>query len=645
MQKKQIYIADTIHKTILLSNFEKEVISTQLFNRLHNISQNSTAYLTFPTNRTSRFEHSLGTMKLCGDIFYQSLCNTEEDVLEKFFNDFEESCINIIVDNTILSKTDATKSDMYRGILGDTNLEEDILKNYCSFEICSSFYNNYVPLNISKDNLFLYLLLFQAIRLCGLLHDIGHPPFSHITENALTSVYHEIKHKENKTTREQNYVKILESYGLDEKDAQLHEIMGNKMTERMISDLIFSNNDWQVDMSFENKYFKILVYEVVKHIFKEETHFCQDIHRIIDGVIDGDRLDYVSRDLVNSGIDQGIIEYSRLISSMKLFRDDPLKNKEFRYMFLADVKTISTVEDFFFKRWNLYKNIIYHHRVIKTDSLLGNCIKNIVIDYLKVEGQTEEVINSRVLPYDISGLWMAIKIANSNTRYFNSLIQWDDGWLMAVLKKYYFEIYYDEIDNLIKHQLEELLSNKKYYYSLIKNKSDFDILEDSLFENLKEIEFEGKIIPLDDLPNYNKIANKQNLNSMIFRLEAYSQLIGDQNYNVFLIEQTSRFIEDNYKDSIEHSLIINKKIKTGLTPEPHLYKINDMILISKVSTLKKRLEEDCISIPFFFIYLKFKNPQESIKKKDFYKEFLTELGSYLADKTKVFLNNILEGAK
>lgn len=52
MQKRQIYISDTLHNTILMSIYEKEVISTQLFNRLHNISQNSTAYLTFPTNRT-----------------------------------------------------------------------------------------------------------------------------------------------------------------------------------------------------------------------------------------------------------------------------------------------------------------------------------------------------------------------------------------------------------------------------------------------------------------------------------------------------------------------------------------------------------------------------------------------------------------
>ena len=86
MQERQIYIADTNHGTILLSDIEKEVISTKLFNRLHHVSQNSTAYLTFPTNRTKRFEHSVGTMKLCGDIFYNSICNTEQDLISSIFS-------------------------------------------------------------------------------------------------------------------------------------------------------------------------------------------------------------------------------------------------------------------------------------------------------------------------------------------------------------------------------------------------------------------------------------------------------------------------------------------------------------------------------------------------------------------------------
>ena len=99
VQTRQIYIADTNHGTILLSDCEKEVISTKLFNRLHHISQNSTAYLTFPTNRTKRFEHSVGTMKLCGDIFYNSICNTSPELISTLF-----SKIKNLIEKEIIEK-------------------------------------------------------------------------------------------------------------------------------------------------------------------------------------------------------------------------------------------------------------------------------------------------------------------------------------------------------------------------------------------------------------------------------------------------------------------------------------------------------------------------------------------------------------
>ncbi|HEY8364620.1 MAG TPA: hypothetical protein VIK84_03525, partial [Haloplasmataceae bacterium] len=74
--KKSNIITDSLHGIIQLSNLEKKIINSEVFNRLHYISQNSTAYLTFPSNKTKRFEHSLGTMKLAGDIFLNSICNT-----------------------------------------------------------------------------------------------------------------------------------------------------------------------------------------------------------------------------------------------------------------------------------------------------------------------------------------------------------------------------------------------------------------------------------------------------------------------------------------------------------------------------------------------------------------------------------------
>ena len=57
---------------------KEKIISSIGFNRLHDVYQNSTVYLTFPTNRTKRFEHSLGTMKLCSDMLYHATLNTNE---------------------------------------------------------------------------------------------------------------------------------------------------------------------------------------------------------------------------------------------------------------------------------------------------------------------------------------------------------------------------------------------------------------------------------------------------------------------------------------------------------------------------------------------------------------------------------------
>ena len=81
-ERKTTFVADNIHFPISISKIEKEIISTQLFNRLHNILQDSTAYLTYPTNRTSRFSHSLGCMSITGNIFYNSIINGSSEALD-----------------------------------------------------------------------------------------------------------------------------------------------------------------------------------------------------------------------------------------------------------------------------------------------------------------------------------------------------------------------------------------------------------------------------------------------------------------------------------------------------------------------------------------------------------------------------------
>jgi len=59
-------IADPIHKFIRLTELEKKIIDSNVFQRLRRIKQLAGAHLVYPGAQHSRFEHSLGTMHLAG---------------------------------------------------------------------------------------------------------------------------------------------------------------------------------------------------------------------------------------------------------------------------------------------------------------------------------------------------------------------------------------------------------------------------------------------------------------------------------------------------------------------------------------------------------------------------------------------------
>src|ERR671927_1814813 len=59
-------IADPIHKYIRFSQVEKDVIDSNVFQRLRRIRQLAGAHLVYPSAQHSRFEHSLGAMHIAG---------------------------------------------------------------------------------------------------------------------------------------------------------------------------------------------------------------------------------------------------------------------------------------------------------------------------------------------------------------------------------------------------------------------------------------------------------------------------------------------------------------------------------------------------------------------------------------------------
>ena len=65
-------------------------------------------------------------------------------------------------------------------------------------------------------------------------------------------------------------------------------------------------------------HYYITVIEFVFAILTEKDRFFKSFHKIVDGVLDSNRLDYIVRDQ-NSSVEWGKIPYERIINSAKLF--------------------------------------------------------------------------------------------------------------------------------------------------------------------------------------------------------------------------------------------------------------------------------------------------------------------------------------
>jgi len=637
MSNKTFQVADNLHGSIRYTEFEKQIISTQAFNRLHHILQNSTVYLTYPSNHTKRFAHSLGVMHLAGEMFKTSIKNANSETQELFYESINLEISKLLNDNQF--------NRILRERLQD-QISEETLERYKEIRPVDSFFISEIPTSIKSDHIFAHSVILQSIRCAALLHDIGHPPFSHVTEYALKEVMDIVNNKESKTVRENTFLDIMKRYQSNKGKVDLHEKIGNRIADRLLDNILRTSKEYDTEQYLFYSiicYFTNYILEDKKDGDNSPTVFAQ-IHRIVDGSIDCDRLDYVSRDINSSMANKGKIEYDRLVNSMKL-----LKNNDSSFVFCFDLRALSSIEDFFLKRWHLYKYTIFHHRVIKTDSLLGKIIVSLALDYLSCNVPDSIQINKSTLPLDISGLWRAVKELFQDDSYFNALIQWDDSWLLTVLRQNYYSNYRNT-NKPVKYLLEELLSNKKNFTSLVKRMDDFLQIDNSIIANLKDF--------LPELEKLEKTVLNINHKSSIFIQRIIKQI--DSNNRAHQFVPTEGFLLNNFvllTDSIgisnfddvikeaiyqelesnsitkENSIIAFKKLKTGLEKSPHVHYNDKVITFDHVSNIEEELNKNKSLFPVFFIYI-----QESQGIN--FVDLRIKIGEHIAHALKSIINDL-----
>lgn len=129
-----IEISDPIHHYIYLSDIEKDIIDTSIFQRLRRIRQLAGAHLTYPSAHHTRFEHSLGAKHLAGlaaDTLYEKGYINKDEIqrlrLAALLHDIGHGPFSHLFEEVI--KQDISHEEIGSNIIKHTILN-DILNSY-----------------------------------------------------------------------------------------------------------------------------------------------------------------------------------------------------------------------------------------------------------------------------------------------------------------------------------------------------------------------------------------------------------------------------------------------------------------------------------------------------------------------------------
>ncbi len=408
-QSNRKIICDPIHGYVHLDDLENEIANTKIFLRLQQVRQSPTVCFTYPSNSVNRFVHSLGTMELAGKMAKNALENSPYNLTRRFLRACSQS-------------------------LG------------CSYREATA-------------------QLLQLVRLAGLLHDIGHPPFSHQGESALDKK------------------DLLYLFAGDSDFKRFIREKGRLPKFHEFTTFCIIRDNQELNRIF--RHYRINKDHLLRIFGPRPEGIFSTICHLISSEVDADRADFMLRDGTSSGLDFGQYDVMRLVESMQLYFD----STQGQFTVVPSTGALSTVESFIVERYKIYKWLCFHPHVILTDTVLSHLMRSL-LKWSKIKGHPLSGIVKRTefhySRYAVGGkcfddALLIIRLRNAFT-ICESLVRKRSKWKSDLELAYVL--------------LRILLFREKFYKAVFKNISDYRAFDSNLKDKMRAARMQGS----DSLP-------------------------------------------------------------------------------------------------------------------------------------------------
>lgn len=264
--------------------------------------------------------------------------------------------------------------------------------------------------------------LRQAVKLAALLHDVGHGPLSHTTEEVMPPLA-DLKLstlKNERPTRQANHEDFTLKFILDSSLGETIRDNFPDMSPLHVACLIDRNLPNTDDFFIDNG-----------------LNLRPILTQIVSSELDCDRMDYLVRDSYFCGTSYGRVELHWLIGNLTYHIA-----KDQVYLAISR-RALYTFDDFLISRHHMYLMVYFHHKAIIYDEMLSRYLTSSDCKY-RIPANIDEY-----LAFDDYHLYQHLKSASN-------------PWAQRIAQRRPFRVLYElhETEQNSKPQIVEELLNK-----------------------------------------------------------------------------------------------------------------------------------------------------------------------------------------